>query len=428
MQEKKGLKSNVLFESLSGNFYLQSSKDNSCIYLHPGLLEAMNFVEKDNEKSSKGLYYKRKLEFLKRHYSPDELYSRQMTFNIPEKLVLHNMINIQQVVFEVTDKCNLNCTYCGYGDLYSGFDKRETKHLSWGKSKLILDYFIKLWGENMYPSVHKPIAIGFYGGEPLLNFGLIKDIVQYTEINRPEGLDFTYHMTTNGLLLDRFIEELVEKDVHLSISLDGNDQNNSYRLNKNGINVWQKITDNLAAVESKFPIYFEKRVSFISVLHNRNTISEILSFFKTNFNKIPTILEVSSDGIVEEKKDEFNKIFSNKREDILNTQEINEVKDDLFIADPDTKSMMDYVFRFTNNVISDYQELFVEQNNVSFFPTGTCMPFGKKVFITVNGKILPCERIDQKFTLGKIDKGNVKINPKLVADSQSAYYNSISNQ
>lgn len=36
-----------------------------------------------------------------------------------------NLINLKQLVFEVTDACNLRCKYCGYADLYEGYDKRE---------------------------------------------------------------------------------------------------------------------------------------------------------------------------------------------------------------------------------------------------------------------------------------------------------------
>lgn len=428
MQKKENLKSNVIFESSNGNYYLQSNLNNSCVYLHPGLLKAMNFDKNESEKSHQDLYYKKKCEFLKRFYPPDESYSKKMIFKIDEQIVKRNLINIYQIVFEITDKCNLNCSYCGYGELYSGYDNRIDKNLSWDMAKQILDYFLDIWKKDIYPSINKPIAIGFYGGEPLLNFPLIIKITDYLEMNKPSDIEFTYHMTTNGLLLNKYMNELANKDVHLSISLDGDKNNNSYRLSQNNNNVWQNIMDNIGLIKSEFPKYFEKRVSFISVLHNRNSIFEILNFFKINFNKTPTILEVSSVGIKNDKKDEFYKIYSNKKKSIRNSQDIAKTQNELFIADPDTGSMKDYIFNFTNNVIKDYKYFFIDHNEISFFPTGTCLPFGKKMFITVNGKILPCERIDQKFMFGKIENNTVKINPKLIADSQSDYYDKISNQ
>ncbi len=41
-----------------------------------------------------------------------------------------SLANTPQVTFEITDACNLNCTYCGYGKYYSDYDVRENKKLS----------------------------------------------------------------------------------------------------------------------------------------------------------------------------------------------------------------------------------------------------------------------------------------------------------
>jgi uncharacterized protein len=57
--------------------------------------------------------------------------------------------------------------------------------------------------------------------------------------------------------------------------------------------------------------------------------------------------------------------------------------------------------------------------------TGTCIPFSKKVFITANGKILPCERIGNQFSLGFIDNENVNINYEEIADKYNRYYSKI---
>lgn len=48
--------------------------------------------------------------------------------------VLSSLVNLRQLTFEVTDACNLQCKYCGYGDLYFGYDKRETKFLDSNKA------------------------------------------------------------------------------------------------------------------------------------------------------------------------------------------------------------------------------------------------------------------------------------------------------
>lgn len=44
--------------------------------------------------------------------------------------VKQQLINLRQIVFEVTDSCNLKCKYCGYGEFYGSYDKREERNLS----------------------------------------------------------------------------------------------------------------------------------------------------------------------------------------------------------------------------------------------------------------------------------------------------------
>jgi uncharacterized protein len=60
--------------------------------------------------------------------------------------------------------------------------------------------------------------------------------------------------------------------------------------------------------------------------------------------------------------------------------------------------------------------------NIKYIPTGTCLPFGKKMFVTVNGKILPCERIGQQFALGSVSETGVTLDFQAIADKYNGYY------
>ena len=65
----------------------------------------------------------------------------------------------------------------------------------------------------------------------------------------------------------------------------------------------------------------------------------------------------------------------------------------------------------------------LKKNASIIFPTGTCLPFQKKIFLTVNGDILPCERIDQKYILGHVTSEKVDLDLDAIAKQYSAYYN-----
>ena len=57
----------------------------------------------------------------------------------------YSLANLKQLVFEVTDACNLRCKYCAYADLYEGYDQRENLKLPFQKAKLIIDYLYEYW-------------------------------------------------------------------------------------------------------------------------------------------------------------------------------------------------------------------------------------------------------------------------------------------
>ena len=61
-------------------------------------------------------------------------------------------------------------------------------------------------------------------------------------------------------------------------------------------------------------------------------------------------------------------------------------------------------------------------------PTGTCLPFSKKMYVTVNGKILPCERIDHQFALGEITDTEIKLDTEAIAKKYNNYYTKIEKQ
>jgi len=334
---------------------------------------------------------------------------------INEKNVFHNLLNLPQIVFEVTDLCNLNCTYCCYGKLYDGYDKREGKRMSFDDVKTILDYLIKIWKENYVPGLTHPLTIGFYGGEPLLNMPLIKKIVAYLENTKKTGKKFFFNMTTNALLLDKYMDYLVEKDISLLISFDGDEQGQSYRIDATGKNSFSRVYKNIQMLEMKYPDYFEKKVSFNSVLHNRNSSESVKSFLSTNFKKVPSTSYMDNYGIRKGMESEF-KTMSQSNITLKKITPFSSKNKRDEINSGALTTMAEYIFK-NGNVYNTYNELFNIPSKKKVIFTGTCLPFAKKMFVTVNGKILPCERIDQKNYHGLIQNGELKMDLHKIADT-----------
>ena len=234
------------------------------------------------------------------------------------------LVNTPQITFEVTDSCNLRCEYCAFGKLYADYDKREDKMMSTETAKRLIDYMAELWASPDNHSVNNNLYVGFYGGEPLLNMPFIEEVVDYLNAGG-HAKRFAYNMTTNAMLLERYMDFLVEHDFSLLISLDGNAENNSYRVKADGKPSFEQVTTSIDKLRASFPEYFAKKVNFNAVLHNRNSVDSTRSFIKEHYGKTPRIGDINGTGIRDNMKEEFKRMYRNSNESLLQ----NENYDDL---------------------------------------------------------------------------------------------------
>lgn len=117
--------------------------------------------------------------------------------------VKRSVSNSPQLTFEITDACNLECEYCGYGKFYSDYDERKSTRLSPQRAKVLLDYLSSLWGSEPNASHNQNVYISFYGGEPLMNVPFIKEVISYVEEFNCPSRSFTFNMTANYRLGSR---------------------------------------------------------------------------------------------------------------------------------------------------------------------------------------------------------------------------------
>ena len=333
----------------------------------------------------------------------------------------YNLMNLKQLVFEVTDACNLRCKYCGYADLYEGYDQRENLKFPFKKAKLIIDYLYEYWKKQYCVDVNNPITISFYGGEPLLNVPFIKQVIDYLESLNPIGKKFHYNMTTNAMLLDKYMDFLVEKEFRLLISLDGDEKGQSYRVDAKGQNSFNKVFSNVQLLRSKYPSYFNHFVMFNSVLHNRNGVESAYRFIKDEFGKETSISPLNNSGIRKDKVKEFYNTYQNMSESIQKATNCEALKKELFIKGPETSMLLNYIYYQTGNVFNNYNDLILGKTGIPFSPSGTCVPFAKKMFVTVKGRILQCEKINHEFALGQITDEKVELNLEQAAQQHNEY-------
>jgi uncharacterized protein len=89
---------------------------------------------------------------------------------------------------------------------------------------------------------------------------------------------------------------------------------------------------------------------------------------------------------------------------------------------PNTREAIMFLHHYTDFSFFDYNELMYSPGVKKRVPTATCQPFSKKFFVTVNGKILPCERIGHQFGLGQVTHEKVELDFDEIAERYNAYY------
>lgn len=134
-------------------------------------------------------------------------------FVIPDSQTESKLNNLAKtLIIELTEQCNLRCTYCVFDDAYS----KERSHSS---TKLDIS-LAKEKIYNFFCRANEDAYIIFYGGEPLLEFKEIIELTNYAKSLFSERVKFSF--TTNGMALteDKF-DFLIENDFLITVSLDG---------------------------------------------------------------------------------------------------------------------------------------------------------------------------------------------------------------
>lgn len=427
------MKSTLLLKTKNNNQYIYDLNHKYFNYCHPILHKFFELEEKHEDieawmahlnqtveieavgpvDKKDVVYYYHKYQFLRKNG-----YGKTMhTFNSFKGC--YNRKNIEQITlpkidditFQVTDSCNLECTYCCYGELYENVEKIYNKSLSPKAAKKLIDYLIPYWESDYNVAYGSDINVSFYGGEPLLNFSFIEEIVAYCKGLKLRDTRITFQMTTNAVLLDQYIDFLVENDFTILISLDGDQKHNGYRKVKGGMPAYDQIVNNIAVIQKQYPRYFEKNVSFNVVLHNRSNKHEIINFFDKKYGKMPLFSSLTDVGVRKEKRDEF---------DAMSQYEEGDESVEL-----DGTDAISFLRSHTNGVYINHQELFVNKNDPFRMPTGTCVPLGKKIFVSVTGQLLPCEAVGHEHCFGIVTEDTVEIDFDKLVERMNTYLASI---
>ena len=149
---------------------------------------------------------------------------KQKTAGVVKALCLH-----------IAHTCNLNCSYCFASQgKYHG----DRAVMSFEVGKQALDFLVA------HSGTRRNLEVDFFGGEPLMNFQVVKDLVAYARsIEKEAGKNFRFTLTTNGLLIDDDVIDFANRECsNVVLSLDGRKEiHDRYRVDYAGNGSWEKI-------------------------------------------------------------------------------------------------------------------------------------------------------------------------------------------
>ena len=184
---------------------------------------------------------------------------------------------IKTFFLRVSARCNLDCKYC----YVFKHNDQSWRNLPSSISKINVLLFANRLRDYIHEVDLKDIYIIFHGGEPLLiGKPTILEFVDILSTSLSDLVNVEFSLQTNGVLLsDSFLKEAAERDIRISLSIDGpqsiHDKN---RIKHNGVGSFDNVMRGIEMLQ-KYPRLFQGVIGVIDPLSDPE---ELFSFYKIN--------------------------------------------------------------------------------------------------------------------------------------------------
>lgn len=216
---------------------------------------------------------------------------------------------VKALCMHIAHTCNLNCAYCFASQgKYNG----ERDVMSFEVGKRALDFLVENSGNR-----HN-LEVDFFGGEPLMNFGVVKDLVAYARsIEKEHNKNFRFTLTTNGVLVDDDVIDFANKECsNVVLSLDGRKEiHDRYRVDYAGNGSWEKIVPKFQKfVEARNGKNYYMRGTFTHA--NPDFLKDIQQMLDLGFSELSMEPVVCAPGDPAELTEEDLEIVMKQYEDL----------------------------------------------------------------------------------------------------------------
>ena len=310
---------------------------------------------------------------------------------------LYNSIsNLNQMCLEVTERCNLRCDYCIYHKENHKFRNYGERDMSWEIAQKAIDYYLAHADPNRS-------FFAFYGGEPLLKFDLIRKCIEYIQCKNVYNHKISYSMTTNGTLMTpekaAFFASIPEFNIVFSI--DGDQlTHDEQRKDINGIG---SFADAFAGYKCTLDAYGERASELISINsvltppYTEDKLNRIQDFF----NREASGIEKQYSYVEYEREDYENQLEDYKNRD---SHSWHPVFDWQTKAGQSQKEL--FTWGATVKALAIIHKRYITKNPTTKYKfNGCCVPGGRKIYVTTEGKYKVCERVGECPEIGTVDTG-----------------------
>ncbi|MCX5643816.1 MAG: radical SAM protein [Phycisphaerae bacterium] len=348
---------------------------------------------------------------------------------------VHHMLTRKRklLLLEITEKCNFLCTYCVRNLPIAGVLRRGTRDMNWETAHDAIDDFLRHCcisqprnegHEHPQTPVLSPteinrrridsdddsVYVNFYGGEPLLNFPLIKKCTEYT-LKNAKG-EVRFGLTTNGYFLEGDMAEFLgAHNFRVVVSLDGppsfHDQN---RRTTGGTPTHHVVLDRLRAFIRKYP----RQVSgIIAVVASGTDAREVYRYFgSADWIPPTTMLRVS---LASPPYPGYYQCPPGVEEFPSVREMYNDFKGHLIKGriNPDIPGREFELQRqaFRGSFVGLHRDRWriahMRQKSESYAPSGACVAGHARTFVSVTGEYYPCEKVppDKMYQIGSATTG-----------------------
>lgn len=317
---------------------------------------------------------------------------------------------MRKYVLEVTEDCNFRCRYC-MNSMEENHRRHRPAHMSFDTARTAIDHYCGLY-LSIYDQLNDDQKrflleeyephIGFYGGEPTLNFDVVRRGTEYFKTldwGRPEITrdKTTVSLNTNlSRMNDEILNFLVDNDIQLFASLDGTrDQHDRNRIDAAGRGTFDIAYANLMRIRDFNANYYAQKVTVFAVDALGNDRTQNQAFLNALGCKHSLLDQALPDRVVDAPEASLKSLLENTDKSIRRKLEVIAAagNSDAYIDE------LQALFSF-ENLGTDAPYGSNKTNRVISCPMGV-----DNIMIGVNGEMHICHKTDSSMPFGNVHTG-----------------------